>query len=166
MDPYVARLKSLVGSDDPVSVLEDTPLRLQRLLSGVPPKITSRRPQPEKWSISEILAHLADGELVFAHRLRMVLGGTRSPLTPYDQERWADAFRYDTCPLADSLALFSTVRRANLALVARVPRESLALTGTHEEWGTETVASLLQIEAGHDRNHLEQIERILAGGAY
>jgi hypothetical protein len=163
VDPYTARLKSLAGSDDPVSVLKETPSRLQRLLGHLPPEVGERRPQPGKWSISEILAHLADGELVFGHRLRMILGGSQAPLTAFDPDRWAEAFRYPACPLADSLTLFSTVRHANLALVERVPRERLALTGTHEEWGTESVAALLQIEAGHDRNHLAQIDRILAG---
>lgn len=160
-DPYIARLKSLAGADDPLSVLKETPSLLRRLLADLPADVTTRRPQPQKWSISEVLAHLADSEIVFAHRLRLVLSGGQAKLTAFDQDVWAESFRYAQCDAADSLALFSAIRDANLALVARVPREYLARAGTHEEWGTETAAALLQIEAGHDRNHLAQIDRIL-----
>lgn len=160
-DPYVARLKRLAGSDDPVSILKGTPLRLRQLLADLPAERLVRRPQPQKWSISEILAHLADGELVFAHRLRVVLSASPARLVPFEPDEWAETFRYGNCPAAASLDLFSIVREANLALVDRVAPECLLRTGTHEEWGTETAAALLQIEAGHDRNHLAQIEQIL-----
>ena len=161
-DAYVARLKELAGSEDPVEILADTPRQLERLVSHAAPDLLTRRPEPAKWSVAEILAHLADCEVVFAHRLRMLLSASPKELTPFDPDVWAEAFVYRTSDPQESLALFAAVRAANVRLVRRVPGQYLARVGTHEEWGEETAAGLLRIEAGHDRNHLAQVRRALA----
>ena len=163
MDSYTERLKRLAGDDDPVAVLAATPDRIRELIAGVPRDALQRPPQPGKWSIAAILAHLADGEIVFAHRLRMVLAASPSPLTAFDQNQWAELFDYPSADVEASLDLFAAVRAANVRLVRRVPAALLQRSGTHEEWGSETAASLLRIEAGHDRNHLAQIEGIVGG---
>ena len=163
MESYTERLKRLAGDDDPVAVLAATPDRIRQLIGGLPRDVLQRAPQPGKWSIAEILAHLADGEIVFAHRLRMVLAGSPVPLTAFDQNQWAELFDYPSADAEASLHLFAAVRAANVRLVRQVPAALLQRTGTHEEWGTETAASLLRIEAGHDRNHLSQLEGIVGG---
>lgn len=163
MDPYTERLKRLAGDDDPVAVLAATPDRIRELIAGVPRDVLQRPPQPGKWSIAQILAHLADGEIVFAHRLRMVLAASPAPLTAFDQNQWAELFDYPSADAAASLDLFAAVRAANVRLVRRVSPSLLQRSGTHEEWGSETAESLLRIEAGHDRNHLSQIEGIVGG---
>ena len=164
-EPYVARLERLAGDGDPVAILADTPHRLERLIAEVPPERLAHQPAPGKWSVAEILAHLADSELVFAHRLRMVLAASPLPLTPFEPDDWANSFDYGNCDARESLALFAAVREANVRLVRRVPAAYLARIGTHEEWGAETAAALLRIEAGHDRNHLAQIEHALGTAA-
>jgi hypothetical protein len=164
-DGYVSRLKALAGDADPIATLSETPRRLAALISGAAPALLSRRLEPSKWSVAEILAHLADSELVFAHRLRMVLSASPEMLTPFDPDVWADTFAYGTCDAQDSLALFTAVRAANVRLVTRVRAEYLGRVGTHAEWGSETAAALLRIEAGHDLNHVAQIERALGFAA-
>ena len=163
MESYTERLKRLAGDGDPVAVLAATPERIRQLIAGVPRDVLQQPPQPGKWSIAAILAHLADGELVFAHRLRMILAASPTPLTAFDQNQWAELFDYPSADAEASLDLFAAVRAANVSLVRRVPAALLQRSGTHEEWGTETAASLLRIEAGHDRNHLSQIEVMLTG---
>ncbi len=161
MESYTERLKRLAGDGEPLAVLAATPGRIRELMVGVPAEALTRAPQPGKWSVAEILAHLADGEIVFAHRLRMILAASPSPLTAFDQEQWAELFDYPSCDAEASLALFAAVRDANVRLVRRIPAALLQRRGSHEEWGSETAESLLRIEAGHDRNHLSQIEAIL-----
>lgn len=161
MESYTERLKRLAGDDDPVVVLTATPDRIRELLSGVSAEALTRPPQPGKWSIAEIMAHLADGEIVFAHRLRMILSASPTPLTAFDQNQWAELFDYRSADVEASLDAFAAVRAANMRMVRRISPALLQRSGTHEEWGTETAASLLRIEAGHDRNHLSQIEAML-----
>lgn len=163
MESYTERLKRLAGDDEPVAVLAATPDRIREMIAGLSQDVLQRSPQPGKWSIAEILAHLADGEIVFAHRLRMILTASPSPLTAFDQNQWAELFDYASAEAEASLEVFAAVRAANVRLVRRVPEALLQRIGRHEEWGSETAASLLRIEAGHDHNHLVQIEAIVRG---
>ena len=91
---YVAGLLGLLGDSDPVVVLEQTPSALQRFLEAVPAAIVGKPEAPGKWSIGEVVQHLADSELVGGFRLRMVMAHDRPTLTGYDQDLWAS--RLDT----------------------------------------------------------------------
>ena len=91
---YVAGLLHLLGDHDPVMVLLQTPAALQRFLDTVPAHIVVSPEAPDKWSIREVVQHLADSELVGGFRLRMVLAHDRPPLTGYDQDLWASRLRY------------------------------------------------------------------------
>ena len=85
-----------------------------------------------------------------------------TPLQAFDQNAWADAFRYPDSDLAESLDVFETNRRATLSLLRRVDPALHAHHGLHAERGRETITHLIRLYAGHDLNHLAQIEQILA----
>jgi hypothetical protein len=109
----------------------------------------------------QILAHLADAEIVGAWRFRSVLAADGVPLQAYDQNAWANAFRYaDTDPVA-SLQLFEVNRAATLLLLRRVDPSLHANHGLHAERGKETIEHLVRLYAGHDLNHLAQVERLV-----
>lgn len=159
---YISRLLSYVGDDDPWAILAETSSRLAALLARADASTRSARPEPSHWSINEIVAHLADSEVVAAYRIRMILALDGTPIQAFDQNRWAAAFDYAACDADESLELFTANRRATLKLLRRVPAEALDHHGMHAERGVETVHHLVRLYAGHDRNHLSQLEGIVS----
>ena len=160
---YCTTLKDLVGDEDPLTILADTPARVRALITGVDPAVLRQRPRPDKWSIAEIIAHLADSELVFGFRLRMIFTVNGTSLQAFDPDAWASTFAYGLSDVHASAELFATLRMGNLRMLGLVADPLLDNVGTHEEWGTETARSIIRLEAGHDKNHLAQIERMLDG---
>ena len=109
----------------------------------------------------QILAHLADAEIVGAWRFRSVLASDGVPLQAFDQNTWAAAFKYEETDPFQSWRLFEANRAALVALLRRVDQSRYAHFGMHEERGRESIEHLMRLNAGHDRNHLAQIERLL-----
>jgi len=161
---YTRRLLSNVGTDDPWTILATTGPRLRELIAGRSRGELARTPAPGKWSIVQILAHLADAEVVAAWRFRSVLATDGVALQPFDQNVWADAFRYAEADPSESLELFEANRSALLSLLRRVDKGRYTHHGMHGERGKETIEHLVRLYAGHDRNHLAQVER-LAGSS-
>jgi DinB family protein len=159
---YIARLGGLVGDQDPWSVLADTPGRLRSLIASATPRELRWTSAPTRWSIAIILAHLADAEVVGAWRFRSLLTRDGIELQAYDQNAWAAAFHYEQAEPADSLDLFEALRRSTLRTLRATDPERLQHAGMHQERGRESIEHLLRMYAGHDLNHLGQIERLLS----
>ena len=116
-------------------------------------------PAPGKWSVRDIIAHLADCEIVFAFRLRQTLAEQHPVIEPFDQDHWAAPYsHYDA---RTALAAFSAVRQWNVALLAGLKPEDFDRTMNHPERGDMTFRTVVETMGGHDRNHLPQIESIL-----
>jgi len=152
LNPY----ESFLDGRDPVEIISLTPDRLKEL-SAVP----SRTPEPGKWSVREVVCHLADSELTFAFRIRQSLAEDHHTIQPFDQDRWA--VTYASYDLPHALATFDTVRRWNLKLVRSLPPEAFEKPVTHPERGRMTFRTLIETMAGHDLNHIRQIEQLRAG---
>jgi hypothetical protein len=159
-DAYTAALLDLLGTQDPLTVLRATPAAVGRELDLIPRDRVAKPEAPGKWSAAIVVAHLADAELVGAFRLRMVLAEDRPPLTPYDQDRWAQRLHYGRATPQESLERFTVLRRANLLLWAAASAEELARVGVHGERGEESVEQQRRLFAGHDLAHLRQLARI------
>ena len=159
-DAYTMRIISNVIGKDPLKVLERTPKRLRKLLRGLKKKQVRYQLAAGKWSIVQIVSHLADTELVLAWRLRMVLAQSGSPLGAMDQDKWANNMNYQANDLDEQVELFTTVRERHLAMWNSLKEDDWDKFGMHEERGKETVARIIQHYAGHDINHLNQIEAI------
>ena len=157
---YIQRILGHTEGKDPLRVQGETPRKLAALVRGLNKKQLTRKPAPEKWSISEILAHLADAEVVAAWRLRHVLGNNGASIQPYDQNVWASTFKYARQDPKTSLELFRVLRESNLTLLKSLPKELWGNYGMHQERGKETVAHIVRMFAGHDLNHLQQVEKI------
>ena len=158
---YTERILSNVGEGDPWGVLASTPARLRALVAGRNDQQLSRRPGAGRWSVREILAHLADCEVVTAWRLRTILATSGATLQPFDQDRWAAVFKYDQVSPSDSLDLFEANRRGNLTLLRSLDPTLFDNFGMHQERGRESVSHLIRLNAGHDLNHLRQVEGLL-----
>jgi hypothetical protein len=161
---YTERLLSYVAGRDARQVLSTTPARLRELTRGRSREVLTRAPSPGRWSVAQILAHLADAEIVGAWRFRSVLATSTVPLQAYDQERWAEAFRYEQAPVEESLDTFDATRRSTLSLLGRVDPALFEHYGVHAERGHESVHHLVRLYAGHDINHLRQVEALLGEG--
>jgi hypothetical protein len=160
---YVQRILSNVDDCDPWEVLTSTPSRLRRLVAGKRDHDLERRPSPGRWSAKQILAHLADAEVVLGWRLRSILATSGVTLQPFDQNRWAEVFTYEQVPVDESLDLFEACRRSNVRLFRMADPSMMENFGMHQERGRESVAHLVRLMAGHDVNHLRQLEGLLGG---
>jgi hypothetical protein len=160
---YTARLLSYGEGKDPLRLQQVAPAKLASLLRGRNRKQLMRRPAPDRWSVAEILAHLADAELAISWRLRQVLTNNAISIQAYDQDLWARTFDYSRRDPRQSLANFRTLREANVALLKSVPRKLWENYGVHQERGNESVNHIVRMVAGHDLNHLQQVEKILKG---
>jgi hypothetical protein len=159
---YVAGLLDLLGDDDPVAVLRQTPAVLQQFLDTVSAEIVATPEAPGKWSIREVVQHLADSELVGGFRLRMVLAHDRPPLAGYDQDLWASRLRYRDADVRDALEQFTAIRRANVRIWEDLSPADLVRVGIHGERGEERLEHMRRLYAGHDVLHRRQLERIRA----
>jgi hypothetical protein len=157
---YISAVLELLGDREPAAVLGEMPLALPRAVQGLSAQQLRKPERAGKWSIGQILQHLADSEVVWAWRMRLILAQDRPRLTGYDQDLWAERLRYDQADPADALELFRVLRRANLRLVDGASPADLKRTGMHAERGEESLEHLCRLYAGHDLLHLRQIERV------
>jgi hypothetical protein len=158
---YVERIVGYAEGQQPLKIQAASAKKLERLMKGVPAAKLRKRPAPDKWSVAEIMAHLADSEIVTGFRLRQILGTPGTPIPAYDQDAWAKACRYEKCDARNSLQTFRVLRETNLALLKSLSAEQWKHHGMHSERGAETIERLVTLIAGHDLNHTRQIERIL-----
>jgi uncharacterized damage-inducible protein DinB len=159
---YTAAVLALVGSRDPVEVLRQTPTSLAKALRGLTEAQAITPEAPGKWSVRVLLQHLADSELVWGYRLRLVLAEDRPTLAGYDQDLWAQRLGYATVDAVQALQDFTTLRESNLRLLAHASPEDLQRVGIHQERGEESVEHMIRLYAGHDLLHLQQLARITA----
>jgi len=160
---YVQRVTSYVEGKRPLTVQAATAKKLDRLIKGVPTAKLLKRPAPDKWSVGEILAHLADAEIVGGFRMRLILGAPGTPIAAFDQDAWVTSGHYAKRDPHKSVEQFRVIREANLALLKSLAPEQWKHYGMHSERGQESIEDLVLRFAGHDINHLRQIEGILAG---
>ncbi len=126
-------------------------------LRGLPPDELDRVPGPGKWTIRQIAAHIADGEIVSAARFRYIAGQPNSKLHGYNQELWATNLGYDRQPIEAAVAVVRAVRQATVSLLRRLPESAWDQTGFHEERGELSLRKMVELTVEHAENHARQI---------
>jgi hypothetical protein len=159
---YTHRVVGYVEGKQPLAVQATTAKKLERLIKGVPASKLRKRPAADKWSVAEILAHLADAEMVCGFRMRLILGAPGTPIAAFDQDSWVTSGHYAKRDPRKSVEQFRVVREANLALLKSLTPEQWKHYGMHSERGQESIEHIVKMFAGHDVNHLRQIEAMLA----
>ena len=140
------------------TILAATPAEIGKLVLAIGPEQENTPPAPGKWGAAQIVAHLADCELVFGFRLRQTLAEDAPMIQPFDQDKWAKT--YLGISAKDALEVFTALRSWNLRLIQLALPNSGNRPVTHPERGTMTFLTLVETMAGHDLNHLEQLKRL------
>ena len=159
---YIQRILGNLKGRKPLTVQAATPKKLGRLIARASVTKLRKRPAPGKWSAAEILAHLADCEIVTGWRMRQILGAPGTPIQPFDQDAWAATGHYEKRDPRKSLEQFRSVREGNLLLLKSLTPEQWKHHGMHAERGVETIEHITCMMAGHDLNHTQQVERIVS----
>lgn len=160
-EAYKERILGYVKGRAPLELQTQMPDILESLIKNADPEKLLIHPSQGKWSVTEIVAHLADDELVGAYRIRTILSSPGTDIQAFDQAEWAIRGKYSRIPIHDSLALFKRLRLANIQLFGLLEPEQWDYYGIHAERGIESIRDIALYYAGHDINHLLQIEEIL-----
>ena len=160
IEAYVKKIEDNLEGRDPVKVQAATYKRLVKLVEGLSARELDSRPAPDRWSIRDIIGHLADGEIVTSYRYRKILSEDRPQIEGYDQEALAERLRRQKEPVRDALERFRVLRESNLKLIRSTPKSDWDRYGVHAERGNESFGRLVILLAGHDLNHLKQIEAL------
>ena len=159
---YTSALLDVLGSRDPVAVLSDLMPWIAERIGRVDQRVLRVPEAPGKWSVIEVLQHLADSDLVFGFRLRMILTEDKPPLQGYDQDAWARTLNYRDVQLDLAMDQLRGLRSANVHVLRQLSPGQLEKVGLHSERGAESAGFLLRLMAGHDLVHRRQVDRILA----
>lgn len=157
---YTAAILAALGSRDALEVLAETPAALRKAVAGLTPEQDGTPERPGKWSVRQVVQHLADSDLVGGFRFRMVLAHDTPEIPGYDQDLWSDRLAYKDSDLATALDDFDFLRNLNLRLLRRATPEDMKRVMRHAERGDEPLAHMIKLYAGHDLVHLRQIARI------
>ncbi|MDD8017150.1 MAG: DinB family protein [Bacteroidota bacterium] len=159
---YSARILGNLEGKDPLKILSTTPQKIKKILGKLSKKAIYKKPSENKWSIAEIVAHLAETELVNGWRFRIIVEKNEVPIQPFEQDAWAKNSRYHSTDVKKMITLYAVLREANLQFIKGLPKEKFENFGMHAERGKESISHLINLEAGHDLNHLRQIEAIVS----
>lgn len=160
-EAYIAAILRVLDDRDPWEVLRETLGAVRELVAGVDRTLLARPERQGRWSMAAVVQHLADTELAWGWRLRMIIAHERPALTGFDQDLWAERLRYAEADTGDALEQLDILRRGNLRLLENVPAsEREVRAGIHAERGEETLAHMVRLQAGHDLAHRRQLERI------
>jgi hypothetical protein len=140
------------------AILATSPGAVATVLEALGPDKSAIQPAPGKWSAAEIVCHLTDCELVFGFRLRQTLAEDAPTIQPFDQDKWAAT--YSGIPASQTLHVFSAMRGWNLRLIGAALPKAAERPVTHPERGTMTFLTLVETMAGHDLNHLGQLQKL------
>jgi len=159
-DDYVKAMVGLVGERNPIEMLEGGVATLREELARIPKDKLEIPEADGKWSILDVVRHLAETEMVYGYRIRMVLSHDTPEIQGFDQDKWASLVCYDGATTDDFLAMLDLLRTMNLKVYRCLGEDQMHRFGVHSERGPESVGRQIKLCAAHDEVHLKQIKRI------
>jgi hypothetical protein len=133
---------------------------LAEVLHGATPEETARIPAPGKWTINQLMRHVADTEIVVGMRLRQIIAEDRPTLSPFDQNKWAASLGYEKANPFVSLALFQALRIDTTAVLESLSPEAFDRVSVHPERGEKTLLEWVRLFGSHVYSHADQIRKI------
>lgn len=141
--------------------LAETARAIDALVRGLDTRQASWKPSPERWSILEVVNHLADEEVEdFRTRLRLILTDRAAAWPPIDPPGWVTQRRYAERDLGESLARFVAERERSLAWVRALPAPDWTLAHEHPVMGSMTAGTIAASWMAHDLLHVRQITKL------
>lgn len=160
-EAYRRKLKELVGDRKPLAVMSETADVLAGVVSKHSAKQMRTRPFEGKWTPLEVIGHLLDSEWVYGYRMRLILSEEIPTILGMDQDLWVAAQRYNDRDPAELVDMFRSLRRCNLIIWKQMTPADLERAGQHNERGRESLGQMLNMLAGHDLWHIDQLKRYL-----
>ena len=157
---YRERIFRTLGTREPLEVLSETPVLLTEWMDQYDVGKWKSAPAGV-WSAAQVLSHLAEGEIVAAYRIRMIARNSGTTIQGFDQDVWVKNSDYLIQNPSLALKVYTAVRAANLEYIRSLPPSAQEHFGIHSERGKETIKDVIRMYAGHDLNHLRQIEQRL-----
>lgn len=133
--------------------------KLKAALQNFPRHIFDFKPSPEKWSIHEIIIHMADSEVNSYARCRKIIAESGSTIMVYDQDKWAVELNYANQDMDIAIDLFGYLRIATYELLKQIPEEKWKNFIEHPERGKITLDEWLEIYSNHVDVHIKQMNR-------
>ena len=152
--PFYAEYIGRVAGDDPRTAVLSQSGELRAFLGKLSAGVGAERYAPGKWSVREVVGHLADAERVFAYRALRISRGDATPLAGFEENDYVAAAGYDRLPLGDVVAELVAVREATVALFRNLDAAAWARRGTANAVAV-TVRALGYVILGHADHHLE-----------
>jgi hypothetical protein len=152
--PYTQHL----GDREPLASMRQTSERIRTITSGWSPQQFERTYAPGKWTARQIMTHLAETEVALGYRVRMALSVPSYVAQPFDQDLWIA--KESRIPGADAVAAYFGLRQMNLALFGSLSPADRQTGFTHPEYAAINVDWVIHQLAGHDLNHLKQLDVI------
>jgi uncharacterized damage-inducible protein DinB len=144
-----------------IASIEEGPAKVAAAVAGVDDATLDYKANPQKWSIREIVGHLADVEMIYGYRMRQMIADKNPTIAPIEQDDWARNLEYRSTPLAEMLEQFRVLRQANARLLRRLTTADLEKGAFHPERNRVfTLGELVDFMAAHHPNHIGQIERL------
>ena len=153
---YFARYIGRVPPGDVVATIRDQLAETLTLLRGLDPSQTTKGYAPGKWSIRDIVLHMADTERVMGYRALHMARADATPLPSFDENAWTPMAGANARPMDSLLAELEATRRATVAMLDGLPPEAWARVGT-ASGKSVSVRALAWIIAGHERHHVAVI---------
>ena len=157
---YVRSILELLGDRDPLVVLAQLAQELKKSLGRLPAADLRRPEAPGKWSMHDVVVHLADSEIVFGWRLRMVIAQDRPTITGFDQDAWSARCSGAYPDSRSAIQQIAVLREGHVAMLRSLGEDQWERIGMHVERGPESVRLMSRLYAGHDLVHLRQLSRI------
>ena len=133
--------------------------RLTEQLTQFPEEAIHFKPSPDKWSIAEIICHIADAEANAYVRLRKAIAESGGEIAPYDHNAWAENLFYDKLDYKDALELIRILRKNMYEVLKLVPEEQWLNYFMHPETGRITLKDGVQLYVEHIEMHIQQMHR-------
>jgi hypothetical protein len=149
---YAGYIQEMHGQDA-ITALAQQLVSTDAVFAAIPADRGGYRYAPDKWTVRDVIGHLADTERILSTRLLRVARGDRTPMPSFDENAYAAAAGFDRLPLSELIENWRAVRLSTLALVRSLQPTEWHRRGT-ASGATVTARALAYIIAGHERHHL------------